>query len=111
MKKLLILIIISLSFISQAYADIRGDWKGYWESNNGVNRGSIRASMLQNGSDLGGVLTLIGSPCLQSGSISGIDYGDKSLFMSIRSGLHLISFNGRIISPSLISGTYSSDAG
>ena len=111
MKKILILLFLFLSSSSQVYADIGGEWKGYWESNNGVNRGSLRASMLQNGADLGGVLTLFGSPCLQSGSVSGIDYGNKSLFMSIRSGVHLISFKGKKISPSLISGSYSSDAG
>ena len=108
MKKLLLL--LSLIYISiNSYADITGNWKGTWSSYNGVNGGSLSATLRQSGSGLSGVFSLTASPCLKSGSISGSVYGNDVL-MSVRSGAHLISLSGRK-NTSLITGSYMTDAG
>lgn len=56
------------------------------------------------------MFSLTASPCLITGSISGSVYGN-SLLMSIRSGTHLISLSGRKNSSSVITGSYTTDAG
>ena len=94
---------------AQAAIDLTGTGNGSWASSGGVYSGSLSVVLVQNGSSITGTASITGSPCMSSGSVSGIVTGNDIVF-GAGSGLDDIEFNATYVSQS-ISGSYSITAG
>ena len=95
---------------SDKSVNISGNWEGTWTSHNGKNGGGVSATFVQRSDKLSGVFTLNDSPCINSGTISGVVSGED-MIMLIKSGEHTVSFTANDINPSSLSGSYMTTAG
>lgn len=76
--------------------DMSGNWSGSWISSNGIDRGTMLMSLMQNGSNLSGTGIIDSSPCFSSGNISGI-VSKNNMASAILSGSLRIDFNGTMV--------------
>ncbi len=89
--------------------NLTGNWSGTWSSYSAVS-GDIQASMIQNGDNISGTVSIMGSPCISGGTFSGTVSGN-SIFFGIVSETDAIDFTATYYSPFTISGTYSVENG
>ncbi len=87
---------------------ITGNWSGSWVSSS-VGGGSLLVNITQSGSSFSATVSMSGSPCLSSGSLSGTITGNN-IVGAIVSGGNTINFTLTFTSTS-VSGTYSVTAG
>ena len=84
--------------------DMSGNWSGSWISGNGIERGNLSMSLIQNESNLSGTVIINGSPCFSAGNISGI-VSRNNMASAILSGDLRIDFSGTMVGNN-INGSY-----
>lgn len=90
---------------------LSGTWEGTWVNTTPTAAiGTFRLVWAQQGQDLFGALTVVGSNCLQAGNVTGEVVG-KGLSFGAIEGDTTIEYTGTIVDDDTIEGTYESDCG
>jgi hypothetical protein len=84
-------------------ASINGPWSGTWTSSRGGG-GSVQTTFTQDGSEISGSVSVGGSPCLSTGTLSGTITSSNVSFGAV-SGSHGIQFTATVGTDAM-SGTY-----
>ncbi|MBI5192008.1 MAG: hypothetical protein HZA08_01045 [Nitrospirae bacterium] len=77
--------------------NVTGNWSGSWNSENGINGGTVSLSLSQNGSDISGTITMGGSPCFSVGNISGSVSGNNISSGAVFTGSLRVDFDGTAV--------------
>jgi hypothetical protein len=91
-----------------ASVDVTGTWTGTWNSSNGINSGSIDATLTQTGSSISGSVSFTGSPCFAGGPISG-NVGGANIAAALNAGGIHVTFSAAVsgVGDDMMNGTYS----
>jgi hypothetical protein len=94
--------------INLTSSNLTGSWSGNWQSSTGIG-GNLTADLIQNDDVLSGVVSITGSACISSGTVSGIVSNDTVTF-GVVSGFTTVEYTASFISDAM-SGTYSVTSG
>jgi tetratricopeptide (TPR) repeat protein len=80
--------------------NLTGDWVGTWSDSSGTNNGNISLNLEQNSPSVTGTVSVTGSNCISTGSLSGTLTGNN-LVSVIQTGSNTVSLNANLFSTSL----------
>jgi hypothetical protein len=90
---------------------LSGTWEGTWVNTTPTAAiGTFQLVWAQQGDNLFGALTVVGSNCLQSGNVTGEIVGKRLSFGAVE-GDTTIEYTGTIVDDDTIEGSYESDCG
>ena len=105
----LVLVLAACGGPAPQTADVAGQWAGTWTSDEIEAGGSLEATFAQTGNEISGTVTIDGSPCLATGTITGSVSSSNVTFGAV-SGPDGIEFSGTVGATSM-NGTYSVESG
>ncbi len=80
--------------------NLTGDWVGTWSDSSGTNSGNISLTLEQNSPSVAGTVSITGSNCISTGTLSGTLTGNN-LVSVIQSGSDTVSLNANCTSTSM----------
>jgi tetratricopeptide (TPR) repeat protein len=80
--------------------NLSGDWVGTWSDSSGTDSGNISLSLIQNNTSVTGNVSITGSECISTGTLSGTASGN-TLVSNIVTGSDTASFNANCTDTSM----------
>ncbi|MCJ7687205.1 MAG: tetratricopeptide repeat protein, partial [Desulfobacteraceae bacterium] len=80
--------------------NLTGDWGGTWSDSSGTDSGNISLSLIQTNTSVTGNVSITGSKCISTGTLSGTVVGN-TLESVIQTGTDTASFNANCTSTSM----------
>jgi len=80
--------------------NLSGDWVGTWSDSSGTDSGNISLSLIQNNTSVTGNVSITGSECISTGTLSGTVSGN-TLVSNIVTGSDTASFNANCTDTSM----------
>ena len=80
--------------------NLTGDWVGTWSDSSETGSGNISLSLIQNNTSVTGNVSITGSKCISTGTLSGTVVGN-TLESVIQTGTDTASFNANCTSTSM----------
>lgn len=104
-------IVAATVLFSVSGCGLGGQWTGEWQ-NGTTNQvsGTFDLTWTEQGSDLAGIISVSGTPCLSTGQVSGLRKGDE-IYFGVVSGEVNVEFTGAVNEDGSMSGTYSTTCG
>ncbi|HRQ09930.1 MAG: hypothetical protein WC972_00450 [Trueperaceae bacterium] len=84
--------------------DVTGTWTGTWDSTTDGD-GGVVADLQQSGSSLGGTVTITGSVCIHSGTVTGTISGSQVTFGVVNAG-DTVQYSASNVTANQMTGTY-----
>jgi hypothetical protein len=93
------------TFCTPPTVNVTGNWTGTWQSENGVDHGTLALSgLIQQGATVNGQANFTGSPCLSGTTLAGLICGQNFSGQLTADGIQ-VSFSATVIATQM-TGTY-----